>query len=65
MASMKSWGRLERSHWFQELSLSTSSREDGMSKSPAEDIRKKYFNEIKKQHYSNPTATVEMVILIL
>lgn len=37
MACRKSWGISERSHWFQGLSLSTSSRDDGMSKSPTEE----------------------------
>lgn len=36
MAWRKSCGISDRSHWFQGLSLSTSSREEGMSKSPGE-----------------------------
>lgn len=37
MDCRKSWGISERSHWFQGLSLSTSSRDDGISKSPTEE----------------------------
>lgn len=37
MAWRKSCGISDRSHWFQGLSLSTSSREEGMSKSPGEE----------------------------
>lgn len=37
IACRKSWGISERSHWFQGLSLSTSSRDDGMSKSPTDE----------------------------